>query len=75
MINLNKLMAHFRRNKSAVSRVLGVTRLTLRTDIKKGRDYIVVNGVVYKSIGKANTEHLHELDRLHLEEEFNRECG
>ena len=74
-MNLNKLMTYFRRNQSAVSRVLGVTRLTLRTDIRKGRNYIVVDGIVYKSIGKANTEHLHELDRLHLEEEFNRECG
>jgi len=74
-MNLNKLMTYFRRNKSAVSRVLGVTRLTLRTDINKGRDYIVVNSVVYKSIGKANTEHLHELDKLHLEDEFNRERG
>ena len=74
-MNLNKLMTYFRRNQSAVSRVLGVTRLTLRTDIRNGRNYIVVDGIVYKSIGKANTEHLHELDRLHLEEEFNRECG
>ena len=74
-MNLKELMTYFRRNQSAVSRVLGVTRLTLRTDIRKGRNYIVVDGIVYKSIGKANTEHLHELDRLHLEEEFNRECG
>ncbi len=74
-MNLKELMTYFRRNQSAVSRVLGVTRLTLRTDIKKGRDYIVVDGIVYKSIGKANTEHLHELDRLHLEYEFNRECA
>lgn len=74
-MNLKELMTYFRRNKSAVSRVLGVTRLTLRTDIKKGRDYIVVDGIVYKSIGKANTEHLHELDKLYLEERFNRECG
>lgn len=74
-MNLNQLMGYFRRNHSAVSRVLGVTRLTLRTDLKKGRNYIIIDGVVYKSIGNANTEHLHELDRLHLEEQFNSECG
>ena len=74
-MNLNQLMRYFRCNHSAIARVLGITRLTLRNSIRDNRNYIVIDGVVYKSIGKANTEHLHELDKLHLEALFNRECG
>ena len=74
-MNLKELFKYFRCNQSAISRVLGITRLTLRNSIRDDRNYIIIDGVVYKSIGKVRTDHLDEMDRLYLEERFNSECG
>lgn len=75
MINLEKLLIALRFNQSKVARFLGINRLTLRNDIKAERNYLIVDGVVYKSIGKARMYELSEIEKLKIEEQYNRECG
>lgn len=74
-MNLSKLLVFFRGNKSKVAKLLRIERLTLRKSMAQGRDYIIVDGMVYKSMRKINLDHLSEIERLRLEDHFNSECG
>lgn len=74
-MNLSKLLIFFRGNKSKVAKLLRIERLTLSRHIEQGRDYIIIDGMVYKSMTKINLDHLSEIERLRLEDHFNSECG
>ena len=74
-MNLKCILELLRWNRSKVARLFGIDRATLRRDIDAGKDYVVVNNVVYREIGKLNKDSLKEIERLKLEEQFNSECG
>lgn len=74
-MNLSKLLKFFRGNKTKVAKLLRIERLTLRKHMDQGREYIIIDGMIYKSMSKINLDHLSEIERLRLEEHFNSECG
>lgn len=68
MFNLDKLLQIVFGNQAKAARFFGVSRSTLRNNIKNKNDFIVKNGKVYKQIGSADFKQLKESERLRLKE-------
>lgn len=73
LFNLDKLLQIVYGNQSKAARFLGLNRGTLRTDINDNTDIVVLNGKVYKEVGRADFRQLSETERLRLKEQLARD--
>lgn len=62
-IGLDNLLAVTRGNQTKTAEYLRVNRGTLRRDIDKKVDYVVIDGKVYKQIGNINNKALTAKER------------